>query len=184
MNISPCEHKSGQMLRAVRQSLTWMPETFMRGFQFRSILCRERCAHICLAPSQNSKCLAAKHSCLNPLCTNFLVTCPRLDLNEGITARGCAWMSPEETVVVFVQCFYTDVAQTSISNFRRVGTAFAGKLPQTRTVLLFGSYSGRQIFPRRNLLTLVGESNTKFERYIACCVERQWNELPAKLKIT
>ena len=88
-------------------------------------------------------------------------------------------MSPEETVVVFVQCFSADVAlpacrrllfpllhakekgdvctqanvaKTSISNFGRVGTAFSGELPQARTVLLFGSYSG-QIFPRRNLLT-------------------------------
>ena len=51
-----------------------------------------------------------------------------------------------------VQCFYTGVAKTSISNFRRVGTAFSGELPRARTVLLFGSYSG-QIFPRRNLLT-------------------------------
>ena len=29
---------------------------------------------------------------------------------------GCAWMSPEETVVVFVQCFYTDVAKTEDLN--------------------------------------------------------------------
>ena len=34
--------------------------------------------------------------------TYFLVTCPRLDPNNGITARGCAWMSPEETVVVLI----------------------------------------------------------------------------------
>ena len=58
----------------------------------------------------------------------FLVTCPRLDPNDGITARGCAWMSPEETVVVFVQCFSIDVAKTSISNFGRAGTALSGKL--------------------------------------------------------
>ena len=38
------------------------------------------------------------------------------------------WMSPEETVVVFVQCFSIDVAKTSISNFGRVGTAFSGEL--------------------------------------------------------
>ena len=83
---------------------------------------------------------------------NFLVTCPRLDPNDGITARGRACMSPEETVVVSVQRFYTDVAKTSISNFRQVGTAFSSKLPQARTVLLFSSYTG-QFFPRRNLLT-------------------------------
>ena len=51
-----------------------------------------------------------------------------------------------------VGCLYTDVKKTSISNFRRVGTAFSGELPQARTILLFGGYSG-QIFPCRNLLT-------------------------------
>ena len=102
------------------------------------------CPHLSSALSK-FKCLAAKHSRLNPLWTYFLVTCPRLDPNDGITARGCAWMLPEETVVVFVQCVYTDVAKSSISNFRRVGTAFSGELPQARTVLLFGSHSG-QIF--------------------------------------
>ena len=99
----------------------------------------------CFAVLSKFKCLAAKHSCLNPLWTYFLVTCPRLDPNDCITARGCAWMSPEETVVVFVQCFYTDVAKSSISNFRWVGTAFSGEQPQARAVFLFDSYSG-QIF--------------------------------------
>ena len=28
MNISLCKHKSGQMLQAVKQLLTWMPESF------------------------------------------------------------------------------------------------------------------------------------------------------------
>ena len=53
MNISLCEHKSGQMLQTVKQSLTWMSETLMLGFRFRSILYSERCAHICIAPTQN-----------------------------------------------------------------------------------------------------------------------------------
>ena len=75
------------------------------------------CPHFSSALSK-FKCLVAKHSCLNPLWTYFLVTFPRLDPNDGITARGCAWMSPEETVAVFVQCLYTDVPKTSISNFR------------------------------------------------------------------
>ena len=152
MNISPCEHKSDQMLQAVRQSLTLRPETFYARFPVSvNSLWWAVCPHLFSALSK-FKCLTAKHSCLNPLWTYFLVTCPRLDPNDGITARRCVWMSPEETVVVFVQCFYTDVAKTSISNFRRVGTAFSGELSQARTVLLLGSYSG-QIFPRRNLLT-------------------------------
>ena len=89
-----------------------------------------------------------------PTLNLFLVTCPRLDPNDGITAGGCAQMSPEETAVVLIQygCLYADVAKTSISNFRRGGTAFSGELPQARTVLLLGSYSD-QIFPRRSLLT-------------------------------
>ena len=140
------------MLQAVRQSQTWMPETFYARFpvSVNSLWC-EVCPHWSSALSK-FKCLTAKLSFLNPLWAYFLVTCSRLDLNYGITARGCAWMSPEETVVVFVQCFYTDVAKTSINNFRWVGTAFSGELPQARTVFLFGSYSG-QIFSRRNLLT-------------------------------
>ena len=152
MNISPCEHKSDQMLQAVRQSLTLVPETFYARVPVSvNSLWWAVCPHLFSAPSK-FKCLADKHSCLNPLWTYFLVTCPRLDPNDGITARGCVWMSPEETVIVFVQCFYTDEAKTSISNFRRVGTAFSRELPQARTVLLFGSFSG-QIFSRRNLLT-------------------------------
>ena len=71
---------------------------------------------------------------------------------SGVPAFHLLVQAPEETVVVFVQCFHTDVAKTSISNCCRVETAFSGELPQARTVLLFGSYSG-QIFPRRNLLT-------------------------------
>ena len=47
------------------------------------------------------KCLAAKNSCLNPLWTYFLVTCPRLDPNDGITARGCAWISPKRQLSFF-----------------------------------------------------------------------------------
>ena len=124
-------------------------------FWFRSILYSERCAHICLAPSQNSNVWRPNIFMYEPTLNLFscYLSKSRLDLNDASQlARWCAWMSPEETVVVFVQCFYTDVAKTSISNFRRVGTAFSGERPQARTVLLFGSYSG-QIFPRGNLLT-------------------------------
>ena len=62
---------------------------------------------------------------------------------------SCRWYN---RVLVVYTCMYTDVAETSISNFCQVGAAFFGELPQARTFLLFGSYSG-QIFSRRNLLT-------------------------------
>ena len=52
-------------------------------------------------------------------------------------------------------------------NFRRVGTAFSGELPQAKAILLFSSYSD-QIF-HAEIFWLVDESNTKFARHIACC---------------
>ena len=152
MNISLCEHKSGPMLQAVKQSLTWVPETFdalaVSGFgQFFIVSGVLKKLSSALS---KFKCLAAKYSCLNPLWTYFPVTCPRMDPNDGITARGWAWMSQEETVV---GCLYTDVAKTSMRNFRRVRTSFYGELAQARTILLFSSYSD-QIFTGRNLLIM------------------------------
>ena len=35
MNILLYQHKSGQMLQAVKQSLTWMPETFDARYLMR-----------------------------------------------------------------------------------------------------------------------------------------------------
>ena len=93
-------------------------------------------------------------------------------MSQLVGVRGCR---RKRQLSLIVQCFYTDVAKTSISNFLRVGAALSGELPQARTVLLFGSYSG-QIFPRRNLLTR--------RRVISLAVrDRQCNELPAKFKI-
>ena len=64
----------------------------MRGsVQSRSILYSERCAYICLAPSQNSIVWRLKHVMYEPILNLFL---------DGIIARGFAWTSPEETVVV------------------------------------------------------------------------------------
>ena len=79
-----------------------VPETFYTRFPVSVIsLWWAVCPHLFSALSK-FKCLAAKHSCLNQIWTYFLVTFPRLDPNDGITARGCAWMSPEETVVVSI----------------------------------------------------------------------------------
>ena len=50
------------------------------------------------------------------------------DWTQTTVSQLAMWMSPEETVVVFVQCFSIDVAKTSISDFGRVGTAFSGEL--------------------------------------------------------
>ena len=160
MNISPCEHKSGQMLQALRQSLTWMPETFYALFPVSvNSLQWSLCPHLSSAVSK-FKCLAAKHSCLNPLWTNFLVTCPRLDPNDGITARRCAWMSPEKTVVVFVQWHQLAISvesePLSPANFDKPGPFCSSSATLAR-------------FFHVEIFWLVGESNTKFARHIPCC---------------
>ena len=47
-------------------------------------------------------------ACLNPQRTYFLVTCPRLDPNDGIIAHGFACRtSLEETVVVYNSMTYS-----------------------------------------------------------------------------
>ena len=140
----------------------------MRGFQSRPILYSERCAHICLAPSQNSIVWQPKHVMFEPILNIF---------SDGITVRVFAWTSPEETAVVY-NTLLVVYAKTSICNFRRVWTAFSGELPKVRTVLLVGSYSG-QISPCRNLLT-------RRRLHVASLGmrDRQWNKLPAKFKTT
>ena len=44
-----------------------------------------------------------------------------------------------------VGCLCIDVAKTSKSSFRQVGTAFSGELPQAKAVLLFVNYAGQTI---------------------------------------
>ena len=63
-------------------------------------------------------------ACLNPLRTYFLVTCPRLDPNNGIIACGFVWTSLEEKVVIYnvVGC----LGKTTMSSFLQIGTAFFG----------------------------------------------------------
>ena len=90
-------------------------------------------------------------ACLNPLRTYFLVTCPRLDPNNGITARGFTWTSPEEKFVIFnvAGSLGKTIDNEQLPSSRN---CFLRRLSQARTVLLVAGYSGT-IFPRRNLLT-------------------------------
>ena len=154
----------------------------MRGFRFRSTLYIERCAHICLASSRN----------LNVWRPNIHVW---IHFEPIFSLRVHDWIQTTLSqlagvcvdvavdVIVFVQCFHSDVAKTSISNFRRVGTAFSDEFPQAWTVLLFGSYSG-QIFPRKNLLDSSAKVIPSLHVISLVVRDRQWNELPAKFKIT
>ena len=120
----------------------------MRGFRFRSILYNERSAQICLEPSQN----------LNVLRPNIRVFFFELifslrvhdwiqtTVSQLAGVRGCR---RKRQLSFLYNVFILMYRRPQLAIF---GTAFSGELPQARTVLLFGSYSG-QIFPRRNLLT-------------------------------
>ena len=158
----------------------------MRGFQFRSVLLWWAvCPHLSSVLSK-FKCLATKHSCLNPLWTYFLVTCPRLDPNDGITARGCAWMSLEETVVVFCNrmlVVYKWCSEDLNKQFSPSRNRFLRRTPTSQDrfalrQLLWPDFSTYKSFdsspkeiPSLHVISLAVR-------------DRQWNELPAKFKIT
>ena len=80
----------------------------MRGFQSQSILYSERCAHICLAPSQNSIVWLPKHVMFEPILKIF---------SDGITVRVFAWTSPEETAVVYNTLLVVYVRELKIETF-------------------------------------------------------------------
>ena len=103
---------------------------FMRGFQFRSILYSERCAQICLAPSQNLNVCRPKISVLFSLnlFSRYVSTIgSRRRVSQLAGVRGCR---RKRLLSFLYNVFFTDVAKTSIINFGRVGTAFSGELHQ------------------------------------------------------
>ena len=157
----------------------------MHGFRFRSILYSERCAKKLSSALSKFKYLAAKHSCLNPLWTYFPVKCPRMDPNHGITARGWACMSAEETVVVlgcwlFIYWCSEDLNEEFSSSRNR----FLRRIPTSQDhfalqQLLWPDFSTQESF---DLSTKVIIPSL---HVISLAVrDRQWNDLPAKFKIT
>ena len=173
------------MLQAVKQSLTWCQRVLMRSFRFRSILYSRRCAHICLVSSQNSNVWLPNIHVWTHFEPIFRL-CPRLDPNDGITARGCAWMSPEETVVVFAIGCWLFIYWCSEDINMQISPSRNRFLQRTPTSqdrfalrqLLWPDYSTYKSF----------DSSTKVIpslHVISLAVrDRQWNELPAKFKIT
>ena len=142
----------------------------MRGFRFRSILYSERCAHICLSPSQNS----------NLQQPNIHVSIhfePIFSLRvHGWILRGCR---RKRQLSFLYNVFTLMYRRPQLAIF---GTAFSGELPQARTVLLFGNYSG-QIFPRRNLLTRRRKQYQVCTSYLLLCVIGSEMNYPPNLKL-
>ena len=147
MNISPCEHKSDQMLQAVRQSLTLRPETFYARFPVSvNSLWWAVCPHL---PSQNSNVWRPNihvWTHFEPIFSLRVHGWIQTTVSQLAGVRGCR---RKRQLSFLYNVFILMYRRPQLPIF---GTAFSGELPQARTVLLFGSYSG-QIFPRRNLLT-------------------------------
>ena len=132
------------------------------------------------------KCLAAKRSCLSPLWTYFLVTCPRwiqTTVSQLAGVRGCRRKRQLSFFAVGCWLFIYWCSEDHNGSFRRVGTAFSGELPQAWTAftlrqLLWPDYStyksfdsSTNVIPSLHVISLAVR-------------DRQWNELPAKFKIT
>ena len=148
--MSLCERESGQMLQAVKQSLTWMPETFDARFPgFAQFLIVNGAPTFCLrlAPSQNSNVVMFEPT-LN-LVSRFVSTFG--SKRRYHSSRVCVDVAGRNTWQ-FCWLFFSDVAKTTLRSFRGVRIAFSGKLPRARIVLFVGSYLD-QNFLRRSLLS-------------------------------
>ena len=142
----------------------------MRGFRFRSIVYSERCAHICLAPSQNS----------NVWRPNIHVW---THFEPIFSLRVHGWIQTTVTQLVGV-CGCRRKRQLSFNKqFSPSRNRFLRRTPtgQDRFAfrqLLWPDYSTYKSF----------DSSTKVIpslHVISLAVrDRQWNELPAKFKIT
>ena len=126
----------------------------MRGFRFRSILCSERCAHICLAPSQNSNVRRRNihvGTHFEPIFS--LRVHGRIQTKEIQFAgvRGCR-RKRQLSFFTMVWLSINRCSEDLNDQFSPSWNRFLRRTPTTRTVLLFVSYSG-QIIPRINLLT-------------------------------
>ena len=156
----------------------------MRGFRFRSILYSERCAHICLAPSQNSNVRRRNIHVWTHFEPIFsLRVHGRIQTTETQFAgvRGCrrkrqlsfftmVWLSidwcSEDLNEQFSPSWNRFLLRTPISQDR-----FAVRQ------LLWPDYSTYKSF----------DSSTKVIpslHVISAVRDRQWNELPAMFKIT
>ena len=89
---------------------------------------------------------------------------------EGLRGRRRKRQLSFTLVIVvysFVGRLYSDVAKTTLNNFRPVGTAFSGESPKPG--LFCSSAATVARFFHVEIFWLVGESNTKFARHIPCC---------------
>ena len=141
----------------------------MRGFRFRSILYSERCAHICLAPSQNLNVwrqnihVWTHFESISSLRIHGWI---QTTVSQIAGVRGCCrkrQLSFLYNVFILMQrgrgpqlAISVESEPLSPANFHKPG-------PFCSSATTLGRFFRIEIF------WLVGESNTKFARHIACC---------------
>ena len=140
------------------QLLTWMPETFDARFPVlvMQFFNESGVPTFGLAPSQNS-------NVWQPNCYFWTHFEPIFSLRVYVWIQTTIWQLAglrgrrrkrqlSFTIGWWLFVFYIlSVAKTTLRNFRQVRTAFSGKLPKARVVLVVDSYSP-QTFPRKYLL--------------------------------
>ena len=188
MNISQCKHKSGQMLQAVKQSLTWMPESFDARFPFSvysfMVSTWYRCAHICLLSSQNSNVWRPNvhvWAHFEPIFSLRVQGGIQTTVSQLAGVRGCRRKRQLSFFAVGCWLFIYWCSEDHNGSFRRVGTAFSGELPTSLDRFALRQPLWPDYFSYKSF-----DSSTKAipSLHVISLVVRDWNKLNAKFKIT
>ena len=158
----------------------------MRGFRFRSILYSERCAHICLAPSQNSNVWRPNihvWTHFEPIFSLRVHGWIQTTVSQLAGVRGCRRKRQLSFFAIGCWLFIYWCSEDLNKKFSPSRNRFLRRTPTSQDrfalrQLLWPDYSTYKSF----------DSSTKVIpslHVISLAVrDRQWNELPAKFKIT
>ena len=158
----------------------------MRGFRFRSILYSERCAHICLAPSQNSNVWRPNihvWTHFEPIFSLRVLGWIQTTVKQLAGVRECRRKRQLSFLTIECWLFINWCSEDLSKQFLPSRKRLLGRTPTSQDrfalrQLLWPDYSTYKSF----------DSSTKVIpslHVISLAVrDRQWNELPAKFKIT
>ena len=162
MNISLCEHKSGPMLQAVKQSLTRMSETsgFGQFFIVSGVLKK------CLAPSQNSNAWPPNIHIWTTLSLFSRYVSTDGSKRRYHSSRVSVVVAGRDSCWFFIYWCSEDLNE----EFSSSQNLFLRRTPTSQDHfalqhLLWPDYLHVEI----SWSWLVAETNTKFARHIACC---------------
>ena len=155
----------------------------MRGFRFRSILYSERCAHICLAPSQNWNVWRRNihvWTHFEPIFSLRVHGWIQTTVTQLAGVCGCR--RKRQLSFFNVGCLYTDVAKTVNKQFSPSRNRFLRRTPTSqdrfaRRQLLWPDYSTYKSFDSS---TIVIPSCTSYR--LLCVIGSEMN-YPPSLKL-